>query len=99
MMIKFQNPIEPFNSMVRNGTAGPIISKIMDELKPESVYFTARDGCRGGVMIVDLNDASEIPKYAEPFFLNFNSTVEFHPCMSPGDLVKADLDTLGKKWG
>ena len=99
MLVKFQNPIEPFNSMVKDGTAGEVLGKILDDLKPEAVYFTAGDGYRGGIMVIDMNDTSEIPRYAEPFFLNFNATVEFIPCMVPEDLMKAGLDELGKKWG
>jgi hypothetical protein len=57
------------------------------------------EGKRTAVMVVDLKDASEIPKYAEPFFLNFESEVEFHPIMSPADLGRAGLEELGKKWG
>ena len=99
MLVKFQNPIEPFNSMVRDGTVGQVLSEILDDLKPEAVYFTAGDGQRGGIMIINLKDTSEIPRYAEPFFLKFNASVEFVPCMTPEDLMKAGLDDLGKKWG
>ncbi len=99
MFVQFQNPIEPFNSLVRDGTAGEIIGKILEDLQREAVYFTAKDGKRGGIMIVDMNDVSEIPRYAEPLFLHFNATVEFTPCMSPEDLVRADLGALSKKWG
>jgi hypothetical protein len=49
--------------------------------------------------VIDVKDASEIPKYAEPFFLNFDSAVEFHPVMLPQDLGRAGLEELGKKWG
>ena len=48
---------------------------------------------------VGVKDASEIPSYAEPFFLGFDSTVEFHPVMLPEDLGRAGLEELGKKWG
>ena len=71
MLVKFQNPIEPFNSMVRDGSAGQVIGKILDDLKPEAVYFTAAGGQRGGMMVINLNDTSEIPRYAESFFLEF----------------------------
>lgn len=33
-------PNEPFNTLVRNGEAGGILKNIMDDLKPEAVYFT-----------------------------------------------------------
>jgi len=99
MLVEFQLPPEPFNSLVKKGTAGDVIQKILGDLKPEAVYFAAREGKRGGIMVVDLPDASKIPAIAEPFFLHFQATVAFHPCMTPEDLGKAGLDELGKKWG
>jgi len=37
-------------------------------------------------------------RLAEPWFLHFDATVEFLPAMTPADLQKADLDSIGKKW-
>jgi hypothetical protein len=99
MLLDVQFPLEPFNTLVRKGTAGDVIKKVLGEIKPEAVYFTAREGKRGGILVVDLSDASKIPALAEPFFLNFGATVALYPCMTPEDLGKAGLDELGKKWG
>ena len=49
-------------------------------------------------MIVNLDDPSQVPKYAEPWFLVFNARCEFHIVMTPADLAKAGLEGLGKKW-
>jgi hypothetical protein len=98
-MMHVQCPIEPFNSMVRNGTAGSKMMKILDDLKPEAAYFGSQGGKRGGILIVDVAKPSDIPRLAEPWFLNFNAEVDFKAVMSPEDLVEADLLTLGKKWG
>ena len=99
MMMHLQFPIEPFNSMVLNGSAGPTIMKIMDDIKPEAAYFSEHDGKRGGVLIVDVAKPSDVPRLAEPFFLKFNASVELRICMLPQDLGQADLASLGKKWG
>lgn len=99
MMIIAKYPPEPFNSGVKDGSSGRKLKEIMEEIRPEAVYFTEFDGMRSSVMIVDMKDASQIPQIAEPFFLNFNASVEFHPVMSPEDLGKAGLEDLGKKWG
>lgn len=92
-------PLEPFNAAVRKGTAGATMKKILDEIKPEAVYFTEREGHRTGVIVVDLPSASDIPRLAEPWFLAFNAEVEVCPAMTPEDLGRADLAALGKKWG
>lgn len=96
MNVRF--PHEPFNTLVREGKSGDIIKKILDELKPESIFFTEQSGTRGAVAIVDINDPSQIPSFSEPFYLNFNADCEFRIAMSPEDLGKAGLDELGKKW-
>ena len=98
MLVDFRFPLEPFNSMVKNGTAGQKIEQVMGEIKPEVVYFTEREGKRGGTMVVDLPDASKIPAIAEPLFLAFDASVSFHPAMTPEDLAKAGLDELGKSY-
>ena len=98
MLIDFEFPVEPFNTLVRNGTAGEKIQKVLGDIKPEAVYFTARAGKRGGTMVVDVRDPSKIPAIAEPLFLYFNATVAFHPCMTPDELGKAGLDELGKRY-
>ncbi|MGD1064172.1 MAG: panthothenate synthetase [Terracidiphilus sp.] len=99
MMMMVEFPLEPFNSTVRNGTAGPTMKKILDDAKPEAAYFGERDGKRGGVLIVDVAKPSDVPRLAEPWFLSFNAEVKFRVVMTPEDLAQADLNALGKKWG
>ena len=99
MTVDFSLPLEPFNSLVKNGTAGQKIQKILADIKPEAVYFSERNGKRGGSMIVNLADPSQIPSIAEPFFLTFDASVEFHVVMGPDELERAGLDDLAKKWG
>lgn len=92
-------PVEIFNQAVRDGTAGEKLGRILEETKPEAAYFCAKDGKRGGFLVVDMKDPSEIPRLAEPWFLLFNASVEFMPAMVPQDLQRAGLDKLGKQWG
>jgi hypothetical protein len=99
VILDFSIPMEPFNTMVKNGTAGQQVQKVFGAIKPESLYFTARGGTRGGIAIVDLPDASKIPSLAEPLFLTFNATVQIFPCMTSDDLAKGGLDDLGKTFG
>jgi hypothetical protein len=91
-------PHEPFNTLVRNGRAGEILGRIIDDLKPESIYFTEQNGTRGAVAIFEVDDSSRIPFFSEPFFLNFNADCEFRIAMSIEDLRKAGLNELGRKW-
>ena len=98
ILLKATFPLEPFNTLVKNGSVGQKIKRILDELKPEAAYFAEFNGKRTAILIINFNDASQIPSIAEPFFLTFNADVEFHPCMTPDDLAKTGLESLGKKW-
>jgi hypothetical protein len=98
MLLNVTLPHDPFNAAVRNGTAGSAISRILEEIKPEAVYFTEQNGHRGAILIVNVNQPSEIPALAEPWFLNFNADCQFRIVMSPEDLQQAGLEDLGKKW-
>jgi len=69
-------------------------NRFLDAIKPEATYFTERDGRRGGIFVVDVQNASDIPRLAEPLFLSFNAEVEFRIAMTPEDLAHADL----KRW-
>ncbi len=98
MLFHVKFPHEPFNTAVRDGSVGKKIKAILDDLKPEAAYFTEYDGRRGAIMIVNLEEPSQVPKYAEPWFLQFNADCHFHAVMGPEDLARAGLDALGKKW-
>jgi hypothetical protein len=98
MLLHVKLPHEPFNAAVKDGTAGKKIRRILDELKPEAVYFTEFQGRRGAIMIVNVDNPSKVPAFSEPWFLTFNADCEFHIVMTPEDLAKAGLDELGKKW-
>ena len=98
MLLKVSIPHETFNQAVKDGTVGRKLNAILQDMKPEAVYFTEFGGRRTSIIIVDLPDASRIPALAEPWFLTFNADFEVHPVMTPDDLAKAGLDALGKKW-
>lgn len=88
-LLEVRIPNESGNRVIRNGTLGPTIQSILADLRAEAAYFTELDGERGGYIVVNVDDASQIPAVAEPLFLAFNATVRFHPVMTPDDLMKA----------
>ena len=87
-LFKISMPAEAGNSMAKKD-AFATIAKSLEEQKPEAVYFGAWDGKRTGFLIVNLNDASQIPEIAGPWFLSLNSGIEVVPVMVPEDLGKA----------
>ena len=87
--MKVSMPVEAANAAARNGSLGSTIQSILADLKPEAAYFTDWDGKRTGFLIFDMQDASQIPAIAEPWFLSFNAAVEIHPVITAADLGKA----------
>jgi hypothetical protein len=80
---------------------GKIAQSILDEIKPEAAFFVAQEGNRSAILFVDMDDASQIPAIAEPWFLAVNGTVEFQPVMKLEDLLKAGpgIEKAVKKFG
>jgi hypothetical protein len=80
MLLKATLGLETFNNAVRDGTAGPKLGRIVEDLKPEQTYFYEDGGKRTALLVVDVPEPSRIPALAEPFFLTFDATSR-----SPGD--------------
>lgn len=98
MLVKATMQVDTFNNAVRDGSVGPKIGRILEDIKPEATYFIEEGGKRTALLLVEVADPSRIPAIAEPFFLTFNANVEFHVVMSPDQLGKAGLEQLGKKY-
>ena len=88
-LLKVTIPVEFGNAAAKAGELGATVQSILAELKPEAAYFTDDDGKRAGYIILDLEDASQIPAIAEPWMLAFNASIELHPVMIPDDLARA----------
>ena len=90
MMMQIAIPVEAGNEAARTGAFGPTFQKILESLKPEAAYFTTgASGERGGFIVFDLKETSQIPAVAEPFFLAYNARVTFTPVMNAEDLKNA----------
>ncbi len=94
-------PVAAGNASARAGTMGETIQSILEQTKPEAVYFAAQDGKRTAIMIIDMADASELPAIAEPWFLAFDASVDATPVMLPEDLQAAGpaIESAVKKFG
>ena len=100
-LVKASFDVESGNSLARDGRLGATIQSILEELKPEAAYFLAEDGERAAFLFVEMDDASQIPAVAEPWFLALNASVSFTPVMVAEDLMKAGpaIDQAVKKYG
>jgi Domain of unknown function (DUF3303) len=94
MMMRVTIPVERGNAALRDGSLPKIVQSALEELEPEAAYFTTMSGgLRGGFMVFDLKDASDLPRIAEPFFQGLNAAIEFSPVMNANDL-KAGVSKL-----
>lgn len=81
-------PVEAGNRAVKDGTLGTVMQRAAERWKPEAMYFTTFDGRRTAFMVFDLPDASDIPPFAEPLFMELNADVQLAPAMNGEDLQK-----------
>jgi hypothetical protein len=87
-LVKASFPVEAGNAAAKkNGFK--VIEKILKEQKPEAAYFIADGGRRTGILIIDMKDASDLPRITEPWFLALNANIEATPAMIAEDLQKA----------
>jgi hypothetical protein len=100
-LVKVSMPVVKGNDRIKDGSLPKAIKGILDDLKPEAVYFTEEYGDRAMLLVVNMNDPSEMVRIAEPSFLAFEASVEFHPVMALEDLMKAmpDMERAVKKYG
>jgi hypothetical protein len=99
-IIKLRMPIDRANEATSDPQFGHKMNELLNDLKVEAAYFTLINGQRGGFLVVNMNDASEMPKYLEPFFAWLNVDAEAYPVMTPADLQKAGpyIASAFQKW-
>ncbi len=94
ILVTFSMNPEKGDQLIKEGRIGETMGSILDDLQPEAAYFTDVDGTRGGFLVVDMEDASQIPAITEPLFLQVGATVHMQPVMTPEDLRGAAGDAL-----
>jgi hypothetical protein len=87
MMMTIQIPVDAGNAAVADGRLSKVIGEMLERWKPEAAYFTAVGGDRGGVVVFDLKDPSDIPSICEPFFNELGASVELTPVMTPDEVA------------
>ena len=100
MMLSVTFPTAKFNELWRGGQVAPKIASIVEDTKPEAIYFgKGADGQRGAIVIVDVPTPADLSRVSEPWYLTFEAAIETSVCMLPEDLGKIDMDSLSAKYG
>ena len=79
---------EKANKAVMDGSLTKTLGEMMEALKPEAAYFTTEDGKRTALIVFDMDDVTQLPSVAEPFFQIANASVDIKPVMTAEDLQK-----------
>lgn len=100
-LVKFSFANEAGNEALKDPQFGSKMKQLLTDIKAESAYFTTVNGQRGAYVIVNMDDASQMPAIAEPLFLWLQADIECMPVMLPQDLEKGGpaIAAAVKKWG
>jgi hypothetical protein len=94
VMVRFTLPTtEEVNAKIRDGSIGQTMETMLGNLQPEAAYFCPRDGKRGGDLVFNMEEESELVTKLEPLWLEMRATVEIAPVMTADDL-RAGLQRL-----
>ncbi len=86
MLAKITIPVEKGNQAIESGSLPQLIQSMIETFKPEGTYFSSDKGQRVAFIFFDLKNSSDMPTFAEPWFVKLNASVEFLPMMNLDDL-------------
>ena len=88
VMLKATLDTEKSNEAIRSGKLPEMMQETIERLHPEAAYFGPLGGRRTCLLVLDVEDSSQIPPIGEPFFSQFDAEVEMTPVMNADDLRK-----------
>ena len=86
MMLKVTIPVDTGNAAIADGSLAPTVMEFVEKMQPEASYFIAEDGMRTAMFFLDMQDASDLPSLAEPFFMGLEAGVTLTPAMDLADM-------------
>lgn len=82
MLMKVQMDTAAANGAIRDGSLPDIFRSVLGALNAEAAYFTADDGMRTALIFFEMEDSSDIPPAAEPFFMGLGAGITLSPVMN-----------------
>jgi hypothetical protein len=100
-MLTLRVPPEQGNAAMKDGSFMSAFQSVMEELQPEAAYFAEIEGARGGYIVVNMDDAAQIPAICEPLFLGLGATVQIHPVFTLDDMprITEAIEQARQKYG
>lgn len=79
---------------IEDGSMQKTIQAAITSMNPEAAYFTSTNGQRTAFVVFDMQESSQLPVLAEPFFAS-GASVAVRPVMNLEDL-QTGLANLGR---
>jgi hypothetical protein len=92
-MVKFTLLTQETNPLVEDGSVGQKMESLLGKLQPEAAYFGPIDGKRGGFIVINMDEESNVVTKLEPLWLELNAAVETYP-VATADELRAGLQSL-----
>ncbi len=92
-MVKFTILTQEANPLVKDGSIGQTMESLIGNLQPEAAYFGPIDGKRGGFIVINMEEGSDVVTKLEPMWLELGATIETYPVATPDEL-RAGLQSL-----
>jgi len=89
VLVRAMIPTTAGNRMVKDPNFLKTIEDYTKKFNCEAAYFTAVNGMRTMVFVLDLSSPDMIPAIAEPLFQEHDANVEIHPAMNLDDVKNA----------
>jgi len=100
-LVKVTLPVDKGNAAMRDGSMSEKLQRIVSEMNPEAIYFVTENGQRTQYLVVNVDDAKQMPSIAEPWWLLFSADVTISPVFTLQDMeaMGPALEDAAKKWG
>jgi len=92
-MVKFTLPTQETNPLVEDGSVGQKMESLLGKLQPEAAYFGPIDGKRGGFIVINMEEGSDVVTKLEPLWLELGASFELFP-VATADELRAGLQSL-----
>ena len=74
-MVKFTLPTQETNPLVQDGRVGQKMESLLGKLQPEAAYFGPIEGKRGGFIVINMEEESNVVTKLEPLCLELTAKV------------------------
>ena len=99
-LVKAIIPVEAGNPMVKDPNFQARMETVMGDIRPEAAYFTIDNGQRTGYFFVNVDNADDMARIADPMWLAWKANVTFLPAFTPEDMeqMMGVMEEIVKKY-